>query len=179
MTSTSNGLSFQIQPETERWSDRSWNGAITETCGLYCTQQLVGVNRNEHATLSAQSRLEILEVNREAGHVPVLSGDWGSSGMWDSHHLASFTPIPPENQPWPHLRMCVCVHLCTCEQYEQLCKRHHVVERDKECVQGWLRWGWLPEHLLKTSRGGVWMEALAMLCDENILCVPTSLQLQD
>lgn len=131
----------KIQPETERWSDRSWNGAITETCGLYCTQQLVGVNRNEHATLSAQSGLEMLAVNREAGRVPVLSGDWGSSGMWDSHHLASFTPIPPENQPWPHLRMCVCVcvHLCACEQYEQLCKRHHVVEREKECVckAGW------------------------------------------
>lgn len=30
-------------------------------------------------------------------NVPILSGDRGSSIMWDSHHLASFTSISPEN----------------------------------------------------------------------------------
>lgn len=33
----------------------------------------------------------------------------------------------------------MCVYLSTCEQYEQQYKTLHVAERDKECVQGWLR----------------------------------------
>ena len=152
-------LSFQIQVETERWSDRSWNGTITETCGLYCTQQLVGVNRNEHATLSAAQRgLKILAVNRVAGLVPVLSGDWGSSGMWDSHHLASFTPISPENQPWPHLRtrvsVCVCVFICALVRNMSNCVKDTVSWRETKCLQGWLRWG-LNLYWKLAERGGV------------------------
>lgn len=50
---------------------------MREKCGLYCTRQLVGVNRNEHATLSPQRGLKMLAENRKAGYVPVLSGDCG------------------------------------------------------------------------------------------------------
>lgn len=140
---------------------------ITEMCGLYCTQQLVGVNRNEHATLSAQRGLKTLAANREAGHVPVLSGDWGSSGMWDSHHLASFTPISPENQPWPHLKrsVCACVFICALVSSMSGCVKDTMLWRETKSV---CEAGWGEEN---EQRGGVWTEALAMFCDgEHPVC---------
>lgn len=92
------------------------------SAGFNCTQQLVGVNKSEHATLSAHTERKRgrkgwkkLAVNREAGYVPVLSGDRGSSSMWDSHHLASFTPISPEDQPRPRLER---VHVFMCAERE-------------------------------------------------------------
>lgn len=112
-----------------------------------------GGSKQEHATLSARRGLKILAVSREAGCVLVLPGDWGSSGMWDSHHLTSFTPTSPENEPWPHLGVCVSAWSCVqpLNNMSNCVKAPRRRDRSRACAGlADLR----SEHSLKSSREG-------------------------